>query len=294
MFKEELNRIVNIVDEELKKLLDISDKPSILFDAMRYSTFAGGKRLRPVLCVSTCELVGGSIKDVLPVACAIEFIHTYSLIHDDLPAMDNDDLRRGKPTNHKVFGEAIAILAGDALLNYGFEILIQYALDNPKLCNNILKSTKEIANASGARGMVAGQVIDILSENKNISIEELEFMHKHKTGDLIKAAVSSGAYMGGADEDTVNKLKCFADYIGLVFQIKDDLLDVLGDEKKLGKKTGSDLNNGKSTFITAFGLKRSKEMVNELTLKANEILDFFGTKGNFLKNLANYMAERAN
>ncbi|SNX55371.1 polyprenyl synthetase family protein [Thermoanaerobacterium sp. RBIITD] len=293
MFEDVLKEKIEYVNEGLKKYLDTDEKPEVLYDAMRYSVFAGGKRIRPILCLSACELMGGNREDALPIACAIEFIHTYSLIHDDLPAMDNDDLRRGKPTNHKVYGEAIAILAGDALLNYGFEVLIQYAL-NSNLYTKILKATNEIAKAAGCHGMVGGQVIDLLSENKTISKDELKFMHDYKTGALIKAAVCSGAIVGGADDKTVEKLRKYADYLGLAFQIKDDLLDVLGDEKKLGKNIKSDVENGKSTFVSIFGIERSTALVSELTESANEILNEFGSRGEFLKSLTNYLAEREN
>lgn len=291
MLDDILMEKIEYINNGLNKLLDVDDKPKILYDAMRYSVFAGGKRIRPVLCISSCELIGGDRDDALPVACAIEFIHTYSLIHDDLPAMDNDDLRRGKPTNHKVYGEAIAILAGDALLNYGFEVLIQHALDSAK-CKNILRAADEIARAAGCHGMIGGQVVDLLSENKNITEDELKFMHDHKTGALIKASVVAGAIIGGADDETIKKLRNYAEYLGLAFQIKDDILDVLGDESRLGKNVKSDLENGKSTFVSVFGLERSISLVKELTESAIEILDSFGKKGEFLRSLTRYMADR--
>lgn len=291
MFDDILSEKIEYINNGLNRLLDIDEKPEILYDAMRYSVFAGGKRIRPVLCISSCELIGGNRDDALPVACAIEFIHTYSLIHDDLPAMDNDDLRRGKPTNHKVYGEALAILAGDALLNYGFEVLIHHAL-NSSNCENILKATEEIARAAGCHGMIGGQVVDLLSENKNITEEELKFMHDHKTGALIKASVAAGAIVGGADEETVKKLRNYAECLGFAFQIKDDILDVLGDESRLGKNVRSDIENGKSTFVSVFGLERSKAIVKELTESAIDILDGFGEKSEFLKNLTQYMADR--
>lgn len=291
MFDDILSEKIEYINNGLNRLLDIDEKPEILYDAMRYSVFAGGKRIRPLLCISSCELIGGNRDDALPVACAIEFIHTYSLIHDDLPAMDNDDLRRGKPTNHKVYGEALAILAGDALLNYGFEVLIHHAL-NSSNCENILKATEEIARAAGCHGMIGGQVVDLLSENKNITEEELKFMHDHKTGALIKASVAAGAIVGGADEETVKKLRNYAECLGFAFQIKDDILDVLGDESRLGKNVRSDIENGKSTFVSVFGLERSKAIVKELTESAIDILDGFGEKSEFLKNLTQYMADR--
>lgn len=294
MFEEELKYKQIIVEEELKKLLDIHKKPEIIYDAMRYSVFAGGKRLRPILCISACELVGGDINIALPAACAIELIHTYSLIHDDLPAMDNDDLRRGKPTNHKVFGEAIAILAGDALLNLGFEVLAKYALNNDEHYKSILKATDEIAKASGSSGMIGGQVVDILSQNTKISFEELKFMHEHKTGALIEASICSGAYIGSAGNDEIELLRKYANLLGLAFQIRDDVLDVIGKEQELGKKVGSDVINSKSTFINILGLDKSKEMIHELTLNSIQILNRFGEKSRFLKNLSYYLIDRAN
>lgn len=291
MFDDILREKIEYINKGLNEFLSLTDRPEVLFEAMRYSVFAGGKRLRPVLCISACELVGGNKEDALAVACAIEFIHTYSLIHDDLPAMDNDDLRRGKPTNHKVYGEAIAILAGDALLNYGFEVLIQQALNSSK-SQNILKAADEIARAAGCRGMIAGQVVDLLSENREIGVDDLKFMHDHKTGALIRASILAGAIMGGADDDTLKKLSSYAEYLGFAFQVKDDILDILGDEMKLGKDIGSDMVNGKSTFVSVLGLQRSVDLVNELTEKAINILDGFGEKGEFLKNLTQYMAER--
>lgn len=291
MFDDILREKIEYINKGLNEFLSLTDRPEVLFEAMRYSVFAGGKRLRPVLCISTCELVGGNKEDALAVACAIEFIHTYSLIHDDLPAMDNDDLRRGKPTNHKVYGEAIAILAGDALLNYGFEVLIQQALNSSK-SQNILKAADEIARAAGCRGMIAGQVVDLLSENREIGVDDLKFMHDHKTGALIRASILAGAIMGGADDDTLKKLSSYAEYLGFAFQVKDDILDILGDEMKIGKDIGSDMVNGKSTFVSVLGLQRSVDLINELTEKAINILDGFGEKGEFLKNLTQYMAER--
>lgn len=284
MFDDILREKIEYINKGLNEFLSLTDRPEVLFEAMRYSVFAGGKRLRPVLCISTCELVGGNKEDALAVACAIEFIHTYSLIHDDLPAMDNDDLRRGKPTNHKVYGEAIAILAGDALLNYGFEVLIQQALNSSK-SQNILKAADEIARAAGCRGMIAGQVVDLLSENREIGVDDLKFMHDHKTGALIRASILAGAIMGGADDDTLKKLSSYAEYLGFAFQVKDDILDILGDEMKIGKDIGSDMVNGKSTFVSVLGLQRSVDLINELTEKAINILDGFGEKGEFLKIL---------
>ncbi|AEM78668.1 polyprenyl synthetase family protein [Thermoanaerobacter wiegelii] len=294
MFKEKLREKQQLVEKELHRILDIDEKPEIIYEAMRYSVFAGGKRLRPVLCLSSCELLGGDIKKALPVACAIELIHTYSLIHDDLPAMDNDDLRRGKPTNHKVYGEAIAILAGDGLLNLGYEVLVRHALEHPEDYERILKATNEIATASGCKGIIGGQVVDILSQNTELTYEELKFMHEHKTGALIEASVCAGAYIASATEEEIHALREYARLIGFAFQIKDDILDVIGEEEKLGKKVGSDKEKGKFTFVNIFGLEKSQEMVVELTQNAIKILDRFGEKAEFLKELSNYLIERVN
>lgn len=294
MFKEKLREKQQLVEKELHRILDIEEKPEIIYEAMRYSVFAGGKRLRPVLCLSSCELLGGDIKKALPVACAIELIHTYSLIHDDLPAMDNDDLRRGKPTNHKVYGEAIAILAGDGLLNLGYEVLVRHALEHPEDYERILKATNEIATASGCKGIIGGQVVDILSQNTELTYEELKFMHEHKTGALIEASVCAGAYIAGATEEDIHALREYARLIGFAFQIKDDILDVIGEEEKLGKKVGSDKEKGKFTFVNIFELEKSQEMVVELTQNAVKILDRFGEKALFLKELSNYLIERVN
>lgn len=294
MFKEKLREKQQLVEKELHRILDIEEKPEIIYEAMRYSVFAGGKRLRPVLCLSSCELLGGDIKKALPVACAIELIHTYSLIHDDLPAMDNDDLRRGKPTNHKVYGEAIAILAGDGLLNLGYEVLVRHALEHPEDYERILKATNEIATASGCKGIIGGQVVDILSQNTELTYEELKFMHEHKTAALIEASVCAGAYIAGATEEDIHALREYARLIGFAFQIKDDILDVIGEEEKLGKKVGSDKEKGKFTFVNIFELEKSQEMVVELTQNAVKILDRFGEKALFLKELSNYLIERVN
>ncbi|MGI1692211.1 polyprenyl synthetase family protein [Thermoanaerobacter uzonensis] len=294
MFKEKLREKQQLVEKELHRILDIEEKPEIIYEAMRYSVFAGGKRLRPVLCLASCELLGGDIKKALPVACAIELIHTYSLIHDDLPAMDNDDLRRGKLTNHKVYGEAIAILAGDGLLNLGYEVLVRHALEHPEDYERILKATNEIATASGCKGIIGGQVVDILSQNTELTYEELKFIHEHKTAALIEASVCAGAYIAGATEEDIHALREYARLIGFAFQIKDDILDVIGEEEKLGKKVGSDKEKGKFTFVNIFGLEKSHEMVVELTQNAIKILDRFGEKALFLKELSNYLIERVN
>jgi len=208
--------------------------------------------------------------------------------------MDNDDLRRGKPTNHKVYGEAIAILAGDGLLNLGYEVLVRHALEHPEDYERILKATNEIATASGCKGIIGGQVVDILSQNTELTYEELKFIHEHKTAALIEASVCAGAYIAGATEEDIHALREYARLIGFAFQIKDDILDVIGEEEKLGKKVGSDKEKGKFTFVNIFELEKSQEMVVELTQNAVKILDRFGEKALFLKELSNYLIERVN
>jgi len=294
-FKDQLEEYVVLVNEYLDKYVVEKDLPEkSIYSAMRYSLLAGGKRLRPVLSLAVCDMLGGRREDVLPFACAVEMIHTYSLIHDDLPAMDNDDYRRGRLTNHKVYGEALAILAGDGLLNLAFELLLESILKSNENRDLKIRAAAIIAKASGVEGMIAGQVIDLESENKKIPSDILDRMHRCKTGALIKAPVVSSAVLCGADEDSVKKLECFAQNLGLAFQIKDDILDVEGSLEKLGKKTGSDAQNEKSTYVSLYGLENSKNMLNEITEKAVIILKDFGEKAVFLEELAKYLVNRDN
>jgi len=294
-FKEKLRERAELINNTLEKMIDEKDVPQkTIYTAMRYSLMAGGKRLRPVLALSVCDMLGGNPDDVLPFGCAIEMIHTYSLIHDDLPCMDNDDYRRGRLTNHKVFGEAVAVLAGDALLNYAFEVMTKAALEDPENVKAKLEAMYIIANASGASGMIGGQIIDLESENKKISPELLHEMHKHKTGALIKASVLSAAAICHASKSVMDSLERFADMLGLAFQIKDDILDVEGNSELLGKNIGSDASNSKNTFVTLYGLEKSKEMLEDYTEQAIESINAFGEKGSFLKELANYLLERVN
>ncbi|AEV68658.1 polyprenyl synthetase family protein [Acetivibrio clariflavus] len=282
--------IVNNFLEECIKEKDLMEKS--IYNAMRYSLLAGGKRLRPVLSLAVCDMLGGDLKEVLPYACAVEMIHTYSLIHDDLPSMDNDDYRRGKLTNHKVFGEALAILAGDGLLNMAFELMLENTSSN---CNNIenkVKAMGYIAKSSGVRGMIGGQVVDIESENNEVSVETLEYMHRLKTGALIKASVISAAIICNASNEDIQNLENYAEGIGLAFQIKDDILDVEGNIDKLGKNVGSDASNKKTTYVSIYGLEKSKQMLTEITESAIKSLDSFGGKAAFLKELAEYLVIR--
>ncbi|MDF2889663.1 MAG: geranylgeranyl pyrophosphate synthase [Clostridia bacterium] len=280
----------SIVEVQLESYIKEEAEIPVIVEAMRYSLLAGGKRLRPILAIMACELFDGDIKEVLPFACGIEMIHTYSLIHDDLPAMDNDDYRRGKPTNHKVFGEGFAILAGDALLNKAFEIMHQALVKTPKL--EYIKAAAYISKASGTAGMIGGQCIDLHYENKQIDSKLLNAMHDKKTGAMIKAPLVAGALIAGAKEEDVQRLEKFGQLIGLAFQISDDILDVEGSSEKLGKKTGSDASNNKSTFVSCYGLDKSKEMAKSIIKEAQNSIDLYGNKGLLLKELSNYIIER--
>jgi len=272
-----------------------------IIKAMRYSLTAGGKRLRPVLCLATAEILGGSVEEALPFACAVEMIHTYSLIHDDLPCMDNDDYRRGRLTNHKVFGENMAVLAGDALLNRAFEIMLDACIKDEgmetgtgKKLYNRIKAMGLIADAAGINGMIGGQVIDLESEGKTISPEHLAYMHKYKTGELIKCSIMSAAVLNNADENDYNCMKSYAENLGLAFQIKDDILDIEGNFAVMGKTAGSDAANQKSTFVTLYGLEKSKAMLREITDQAVNSILKLGDRADFLRQLAENLANRNN
>lgn len=289
--KEELNKKAEYIDAALKKYLTVKDNPqSIIYEAMNYSVFAGGKRLRPVLMTETCRMCGGAIDEALPFACAMEMIHTYSLIHDDLPAMDNDDLRRGMPTSHIKFGEANAILAGDALLNKAFETALSYDGKNHE---RALRAVKMLAESSGTEGMIGGQIVDIASENKTVTAEELKYIHLLKTGAIIRSACTIGAVMAGAGEKEIAAADEYAKNLGTAFQICDDVLDVTSTSDELGKPIGSDAENKKNTYVTLFGLEKSKEFIHQYTDKAIAALDIFGERADFLIRLAKYMENRA-
>lgn len=257
--------------------------PDTLRDAVRYSLFAGGKRLRPALALGAAEIISGADDAALPAACAIEMIHTYSLIHDDLPAMDNDDLRRGRPTLHKAYGEAMAILAGDALLTMAFDVLAE---------TNNIRVIQEIARAAGAAGMIAGQVLDMQSEQRQISLEELQRLHECKTGALIRISAWSGAALAGAHEVQLEALGRFGSRLGLAFQIADDILDVTGNEEALGKPIGSDTANQKSTYPALVGLDRARELAEEAVASALEALNVFGPQAGDFRRLARFVVER--
>ena len=282
-----------IVDRALEIYLPKPEGPACdLIRAMRYSVFAGGKRLRPILCIAGCETVGSAGADVLPVACALELIHTYSLIHDDLPVMDDDDLRRGKPTNHKVFGEATALLAGDGLLTEAFALMTRSDLLERISTDLILKVTGMIAHAAGYRGMVGGQIVDIQSEGKVMDFPVVEFIHTHKTGALITSSVASGAILGGGDESQLEAITSYGRKIGLAFQISDDILDIEGDSKTIGKNVGADEQKRKTTYPTVAGLGRSKEIQLKLVEEAIDSLRAFDYRAEPLRRVARYIIER--
>jgi geranylgeranyl diphosphate synthase type II len=279
-----------LIDSTLERYLPPEHQyPEVIFRAMRYSVLNGGKRLRPVLTLAACEAVGGDCQVALPTACAIEFIHAYSLIHDDLPAMDDDDLRRGKPTNHKVFGEAIAILAGDALQALAFETIAETKGVEAKI---LVEVVRKIASAAGVGGMVVGQVADVISEGKQIDIDALEFIHKHKTGALIEASVVVGGLLGGGSAEQVNALSLYGSKVGLAFQIADDILDIEGEEAKLGKRTGGDTQKQKLTYPSVFGLSESKNLAQKAVEEAINSLAAFDERADPLRLLAHFIVDR--
>ncbi|KAF1086526.1 Farnesyl diphosphate synthase [Sporotomaculum syntrophicum] len=292
-FKEELARQAGIVDEALNEYLpQNSNYPEVIHEAMRYSVFAGGKRLRPALVLASARAVGGDETTVLPAACAIELLHTYSLVHDDLPAMDNDDLRRGRPTNHKVYGEAIAVLVGDALLTLAFKLLAGLPQNSPADAGMIVRVIAEVAQAAGTAGLIGGQVVDILSAGKLIDKHTLDYIHTRKTGALYRASVRSGAILSGANPEQLNKLTIYAENLGLAFQIIDDILDIEGDEQKIGKPVGSDVNNDKATYPALYGLAAAKAMARQSAERATGALDFFGAEADFLRELVYFVLHR--
>ncbi len=295
-FKKQLQIYVDAVKDELNKVFAEKDcLEKSVYQAMRYSIMAGGKRLRPVLTLGVCDVLGGDMNDALRFGVAVEHIHTYSLIHDDLPCMDNDDLRRGLPTCHKKFGEPTALLAGDGLLTGAFEYLSDYNCYNSATPETIVKAVFELALAAGCVGMIGGQVVDLESEGKtDINEETLNYLHKKKTGSLIRVSAILGALAANADEESVAAVADFAEKLGLAFQIQDDILDCIGDESVLGKPIGSDAENEKTTYVTLLGLDAAREKVQQLTKSAIESLDIFGEKADFLKELAAYLVHRNN
>ena len=279
-----------LVERALDQSIAIA-RPEKIYEAMRYSLLAGGKRLRPILCMATCDLTGGTLAMAMPTACALEMIHTMSLIHDDLPAMDNDDFRRGKPTNHKVYGDDIAILAGDGLLAYAFEyVATQTKNVKPE---NIIRVVARLGHTVGAAGLVGGQVLDLESEGKSdITAETLSFIHTHKTGALLEASVVSGAILANASEEDITRLSNYAQNIGLAFQIIDDILDITATDEQLGKTAGKDLQAQKATYPSLWGLEKSQAKAQELVDSAIAQLSIFGFKAEPLRAIAEYIVTR--
>lgn len=296
MMRENYDEYKEIIDEHLLDYIPgIDTKSSALYDAMKYSLIAGGKRLRSVLLLAACEFAGEDAKVALPYACALEYIHTYSLIHDDLPCMDNDDLRRGLPTNHKVFGEGLATLAGDGLLNTAFEVMNKdmfLYFDDLQELKKRINASYTIAVSAGVRGMVAGQVSDIDSEHKQISNEMLEYIHLNKTGALIVASIRAGLYIGGADENMMKKMTTYAENLGLAYQIADDILDVIGNEEEMGKKSGADAQNEKVTYVSLNGLDASIAKLKELTNNAVNAIAEYYDNAEFFRDLVLKLEKR--
>lgn len=288
-----LSKKKDSVDKTLEKLVPPATTfPSSIHEAMRYSLFAGGKRVRPILAIAAAEALGAKTADLLPLAGTLELIHTYSLIHDDLPAMDNDDFRRGRPTCHKVYGEAIAILAGDGLLNMAFEVLSDPRRLKSVPANRLIAIIKEISTASGVSGMVGGQVVDMESEGKDIDFPTLEYIHTHKTGTLIRASVRVGALYARAGKRHFTALTHYGEMVGLAFQIADDILDITGKQEEIGKDVGSDIKKGKKTFPSFYGLAESRRRAVEVVDKAIIALKDFDRKADPLRELAKYIINR--
>jgi geranylgeranyl diphosphate synthase, type II len=280
--------------KQINETLDsiFANKSSKIVKAMKYSLMAGGKRIRPVLCVAAAEAVGGQSQDVIRAACALEMIHTYSLIHDDLPAMDNDEIRRGQPTCHVAFDEATAILAGDALLTLAFEVLSSTEFVQENLVLNWMKVIQTLSAAAGYKGMIEGQMQDMAAEGHLLSLEDLENMHALKTGALIEASVTVGAILGKGSFDQIQQLKIYAKNIGLAFQITDDLLDVEGDPNVMGKDVGSDRARNKSTYPALLGIEQSKQFAKKLVNNGLKALDYFDNKAHPLRAIAYYIVDR--
>lgn len=282
-----------LINQTIDDVLEQSSDAKRIVAAMRYSLMAGGKRLRPILCIASAEAVGGYVEDVLNTACAIEMIHTYSLIHDDLPAMDNDHLRRGKPTCHVAFDEPTAILAGDALLTLAFEILSSPVVNDEVHASKWLTVINTIATAAGYKGMIEGQMRDMDAEGGRLLDQDaLAAMHTLKTGALIKASVATGAVLGGGDTDDIRRLKVYARNIGLAFQVTDDILNVEGDPDIMGKEVGTDQIRKKCTYPAILGMKKSKQLARQLVNNALQVLDYFDNKSDPLRAIANYVITR--
>lgn len=280
------------IDQAIEKILCQTSNTRRIINAMRHSLMAGGKRIRPVLCITAAQAVGGQAEDAIGAACALEMIHTYSLVHDDLPAMDNDVLRRGKPTCHIAFDEATAILAGDALLTLAFEILSSIEFTNKKNALKWLHVINIIAKAAGYKGMIEGQMKDIAAEGTHLSLKDLEKMHALKTGALIQASIITGAILGDGSFEQIEKLKIYANNIGLAFQVTDDILNVEGDSAVMGKDVGTDQAREKSTYPSIMGIEKSKGFAKKLVNNALQALDNFDNKSDPLRAIAHYIIAR--
>lgn len=294
--RENYDEYKAIVDEHLLDFMpNIDNMSNSLYESMKYSLTAGGKRLRSVLLLASCEFAGGKSIDALTYACAMEYIQTYSLIHDDLPAMDNDDLRRGMPTNHKVYGAGIATLAGDGLLNTAFQIMYKDMLlhfDDLEETRKRINAAYVIAKGAGVGGMIAGQVSDIESERKEPSNEMLEYIHVNKTGALIVAAVKAGLYLGGADDEMLSQMTLYAENLGLAYQVADDILDVKGNAEEMGKGTGEDEKNAKLTYVSLFGMKAAEKKLHDLTENAVAAIAEYYDNAEFFRDLVLKLEKR--
>ena len=294
-FDRQYNQLMGLINDYLYNLLGKMERyPGIIYDSIEYSLFAGGKRLRPIILLSIHRLLGGNIEESMPLAGGLEMIHTYSLIHDDLPAMDNDDYRRGIPTNHKKFGEGIAILSGDALLNLAYETMLENALLYQDRLVRHIKAINAIAQAAGIRGMIAGQVVDLENEGKKVTADTLKYIHDHKTGSLFMASILAGIILEDPPDYISRALKEYGSSLGLAFQVVDDILDVTGNSREMGKQTGRDKDKGKATYVDKYGLDGSRSIAKELYERAVDQLAIFGSGGNFLSELARFIVNRHN
>lgn len=290
-WKNEMQTRIQEVETALRTYIPKQEAfPPVIFEAMGYSLFAGGKRLRPIMVLAACEAVGGNKKDAMPFACALEMIHTYSLIHDDLPAMDNDDYRRGRLTSHKVYGEDMAILAGDGLLHHAMQVMAQACYEDPS--QKTTGAMLAIANGAGIYGMLTGQVVDVYFEGKPLDQQTLDFIHLHKTAAMIRGALQAGARVGGASEDIVEKFGLAGEKIGVAFQILDDILDVTSTMEELGKPIHSDEKNEKTTYVTLYGIEKSREIAAKLSQEAVEIWESMGDSCRFLCELTKDLLQR--
>ena len=280
------------INQALEAILKTADRPDRLLQAMSYALMAGGKRIRPILCLAAAETVDGDPQEIMPAACALEMIHTYSLIHDDLPAMDDDNMRRGQPTCHKAFDEATAILAGDALLTLAFQILSSFAINKPEQAIKWLRVIQYVSHAAGYCGMIQGQMLDMASEKKQLTVAELKSMHRLKTGALIEASVRCGAELASANSTQIQLLERYAQNIGLAFQVTDDILNVEGNPEIMGKAAGTDEQRHKTTYPSLLGLTESKEFADQLVENALAALDAFDQKAEPLRAIARYIGHR--